>query len=84
MRMLPQPTLPGKVDGVISLDPPMLQCYDCGEVWADGGRRNSIGFAVVLSGCRGWGFLVRCKHEKVRRCGDCNAAHRAEHGEVSA
>ena len=77
--MLPQPTLPGKVDGIVSLDPPMIQCHDCGEVWTEG---RTIGFAVVLSGCHGWGFLVaRCPHEKVRRCGDCNAAHRAEFGE---
>ena len=76
-----QPTLPGKVDGIISLDPPILQCRDCGATWTDGGRRDSIAYAVIQSGNHGWGFLVRCRHEKIRRCGDCNAAHRAEYGE---
>ena len=81
--LLQQPTLPGMVDGVISLDPPTLQCRDCGNTWTDGGRRGSIGLAVILSGCSGWGFVVtRCEHDRVRRCGDCNAAHRAQHQEA--
>jgi len=80
--MLPQPTVPGKVDGIISLDPPAIQCGECGEVWTDG---NRIGLAVILSGAAGWGFLVRnCSHDLMRRCGDCNLAHRAEFGEEVA
>lgn len=83
--MLQQPTLPGSVDGIISLDPPTLQCRDCGETFTAyserTGRYSRIAMTVILSGCEGWGF-TRCGHDKIRRCGDCNAAHRAEHGEA--
>lgn len=83
--MLQQPTLPGLVDGIIGLDPTTLQCRDCGETWTAWsearGRFYGPAMTVILSSHHGWGFLVRCSHEKVRRCGECNAAHRAERGE---
>ena len=86
--MLQQPTLPGLVDGIIGLDPCTLQCRDCGEIWtAWSDARQEFywpAMTVLLSGNAGWGFLTRCGHDKVRRCGDCNAAHRAEHGEREA
>lgn len=82
--MLPQPTLPGLVDGIISLDPTTLQCHDCGETWTAFSERTGRHFGpaltILLSGAEGWGFLrIGCKHEKVRRCGDCNAAHQRDH-----
>ena len=47
-------------------------------------RSQRTAFAVILSGCSGWGFPIRCKHEKVRRCGSCNEAHRREHDEEAS
>jgi len=83
--MLQQPTLPGKVDGIISLNPTTIQCRDCGETWTAWDERRQRYYppamTIILSSHAGWGFLTRCSHEKVRRCGEGNAAHRREHGE---
>jgi len=84
--MLQQPTVAGKIDGIICLDPPTLQCRDCGETWTAGSERGQfyrMSVTVILSGCEGWGFMCRDRGcPVVRRCGACNTAHLAEHGEA--
>lgn len=83
--MLQQPTVPDKVDGIICLDPPTLQCRDCGLTFTATsertGRNYPLSVTVILSGCEGWGFCgcSRSTGSKLRRCGDCNSAHRATH-----
>lgn len=52
MRLLP--TVPGKVEGIVNLDPPTLQCQECGELdtlEAHGMRSDPerLGLLVVLS-----------------------------------
>lgn len=68
------------VNGVISKSPPILACNDCGTQWTDGGRNNSIAYAVIQSRNSGWGFL-RCCDGRTRRCSDCNEKHRQAHRE---
>lgn len=73
---LPRPTLPDCAPGIVSLDPPTLQCHDCGATYTDEKARGRIGWTVIFSAGQGWGFLYHCEHPKVRRCGDCNQTHR--------
>lgn len=78
--LLQQPNLPGKVDGIIALDPPTLQCRDCGEVWTSRSERtqrpHGLATTVTLSHCHGWAFCRHCGPGGVRRCGACHKAHR--------
>lgn len=70
-HLLPQPTVPGKVRGIISMDPVTLQCGVCGRVLENTtGRRTSV--FIILAG-----FLF-CTLEKdgPRRCPDCLTEHR--------
>lgn len=62
------PTVPGKVDGVVSLSPFTLQCRDCGATAVmESGR---IATFVILSG---YHFHACEGRDGVRRCPDCLA-----------
>lgn len=47
-QMLPQEALPGKVTGVISLDPPTIQCGGCGLTYS----HPRLHIAVCCSGIK--------------------------------
>lgn len=86
-QMLPQPNLPQYVPGIVSNDPPTLQCGDCGLIFTATSERTEspcgLSLTVIFSGCEGWGFCA-CTRDignHVRRCGPCNKAHRATHEE---
>ena len=65
------PTLPGKVDGIIGLDPLVLQCRSCGVTYT--GTRRRIAVDVILSGFHFHG----CEKGGGRKCPDCLAAAEA-------
>lgn len=63
------PTLPGKVDGIVGLDPLVLQCRECGTT--HNGTRRSIAADIILSGFH----FHTCEGQTgTRRCPDCLAA----------
>lgn len=63
------PTLPGKVDGIVGLNPLELQCRACGVTYV--GTRRSIAADIILSGFR----FHTCEGQGAgRRCPDCLAA----------
>lgn len=66
------PTLPGKVDGVVGIEPLMLQCRDCGSTYT--GQYRSIGADIILSG---YHFHLCEGRKGVRRCPDCLAKVKA-------
>lgn len=73
MRLLPQPTVPGKVAGIIAMDPMTLQCGECGEVLVnDTGYRDAT-FVILAR----WLFCLseRDKGGGPRRCRECQAEH---------
>lgn len=63
------PTLPGKVDGIVGLDPLVLQCRDCGSTYE--GERRSIAVDILLSG---YHFHTCEGRDSRRRCPECLAA----------
>lgn len=67
MRQLP--TLPGKVDGIVGLDPVVLQCRKCGSTVTREGRRALWSLVVI----DGWKFHT-CEEGGGRKCPDCLAA----------
>lgn len=69
------PTLPGKVDGIVGLNPLVLQCRVCGATHTD--DRKSIATAVILSGS---GFHTCDAPGGVRHCRDCLEAAEAKCG----
>lgn len=69
------PTLPGKVDGVVSWDPLILQCRDCGDTFT--GARRSKAADIILSGFH---FHTCEGRESHRRCPECLAKVIAECG----
>lgn len=50
-----EPPAPGCIDGIVSVDPPRVQCQECGVI-ADrdslGLKRGGIGLVVICSGIR--------------------------------
>lgn len=54
------PDLPGLVHGIVSLDPPTIQCDGCGYVYT----RPHLAHAVILSGI---GFNARAAQRGDRR-----------------
>lgn len=59
------PDLPGKVHGIVSLDPPTIQCDGCGITRS----RDTLAGAVLFSGIRfDGGFRA---HDSRRLCEDC-------------
>jgi len=71
VRLLPQPGLPGRVQGIIAEDPLTLQCGECGEVLANSNGRRPAVF-ILLSGFR---FCTLEGSDGVRRCRECAAEH---------
>lgn len=61
------PDLPGKVHGIVSLDPPTVQCDGCGMLY----RRSSLALAVLTSGIT---FNPRDDSDRRRMCLDCWSA----------
>ena len=74
--LLQQPTVEGKVDGVIGVDPLVLQCRDCGAV-AEQPEGRAGGAFLILSGFH---FHICEGREGVRRCPECLARVKAECG----
>jgi hypothetical protein len=72
MRLLPQPGLPGRADGIISEDPLTLQCGVCGELLVNTEGRRPAMF-IILSG---YLFCTLEHGEGPRRCPECRAEHR--------
>lgn len=57
------PTVPGKVSGIVGLDPMVLQCGECGATTTQ--DRRSVGAFILLAGyhfhiCEGKGGIRRC------------------------
>jgi hypothetical protein len=63
------PTLPGKVGGIVGLDPLVLQCRECGVKYV--GERRSIAADIILSGFH---FHTCEGPTGMRRCPDCLTA----------
>lgn len=65
-------TVPGKVSGIVCLDPFTLQCADCGVTVTqqDVGTKR-IAATIILSGFH---FHICEGREGVRRCPSCLAA----------
>ena len=62
------PTVPGKVHGIVSLDPPTVQCDACAATYT----APTLARAVLGSGFH---FNPRREHDKRRLCEAC--AHEA-------
>lgn len=61
------PTVEGRVDGVVSLDPPMLQCRGCGVVHTD--RPGKLALLILTSN-----IIFHVGDGRTRRlCADCRA-----------
>ena len=73
MRLLPQPTIPGKTRGIINDHPWTLQCGICGEVLVNTEGRNAATF-IILSGYRFCGL----EDDSPRRCRGCLDEHAKE------
>ena len=58
------PTVPGRVEGIVSLDPPMVQCQGCGATYA--GR--TLGLTVLRSN------ILFHQHRSPRLCKACRLA----------
>jgi len=66
--LVPLPDVPGLVHGIVSVDPPMVQCDGCGLVATGPAGRG--GLTVILADItfdRGDGFTERL-------CGECRRA----------
>lgn len=61
-----RPDLPGKVHGIVSLDPPTVQCDGCGWTYS----RTNLGLAVLTSGIN---FNPRLNDGR-RLCAGCRKA----------
>lgn len=59
------PDLPGKVHGIVSLDPPTVQCDGCGATHS----HPRLTYAVLLSG-----ITFHHKRPGRRLCADCREA----------
>lgn len=58
------PDIPGKVHGLVSLDPPTVQCDGCGLLYS----RSHLGLAVLTSGIT---FNLRAENDHRRMCAQC-------------
>lgn len=67
--LLPMPTIPGKVAGIVGVDPVVLQCSDCGRTLTQPKDRG-VAMFIVLSG---WHFHTCEGRTGQRRCRDCLA-----------
>lgn len=58
------PDLPGCVHGIVSMDPPTIQCDGCGHTFS----HRSIAYAAILSGI----VFEPSRHPDTRRlCREC-------------
>ena len=60
--LLPLPDLPGKVHGIVSLDPPTIQCDACLTTYS----HEHLGMAVMTSG-----ILFNPRDPGRRLCREC-------------
>lgn len=67
-HMLPLPTLPGYVHGIVSIDPVTVQCDGCGLTRSEHPRGA---LAVILSGIIFCPRLYATGEDRRRLCGDC-------------
>ena len=61
------PDVPGKVHGIVSLDPPTVQCDGCGHE-ATGDR---LGFLIVTCGIKFNPALYQTGRDQRRLCSGC-------------
>lgn len=78
------PTLPGVVDGIISIDPPRLQCRGCGRI--DEGKPGKMNLLIITSDIyfhgAGWpdGTNPRlCQTCRLARGCDCSRCDELRH-----
>jgi hypothetical protein len=67
------PTMPGLVDGIVSLDPPQVQCRGCGVIATGEShpRGSHIALNLVILTCR---ILFHVADGRTKRlCADCRA-----------
>lgn len=69
------PTIPGKVDGIVGMDPCVLQCRACGATATQDVR--GAGLFITLSGFH---FHVCDGRSGLRMCPSCLAAAKAACG----
>ena len=62
------PDVPGCVHGIVSLDPPTIQCDGCGKTYS---RPGLLSWAIILSGIT---FDPRLGYDGGRLCRDCGKA----------
>lgn len=67
-----RPTVSGKVDGIIGLDPLTVQCHDCGAIAQQTTERTGAVFILLC----GYHFHT-CEANPPRRCPQCLAAAKA-------
>lgn len=84
IALLQQPTIPGKVDGIIGWDPCVLQCRECGETATQ--DRRSVATFIILAN-----FKFHLHEPEPRRlcpscmdavrdaCENCRAARKGYH-----
>lgn len=61
------PTLPGKVDGIVSEDPPTVQCQDCAAT-------KSGNWYQIIGGAEGFRFHQWSDGTNPRLCKPCRIA----------
>lgn len=67
-EVVQHPTVPGKVDGIIALDPMQIQCRGCGHVETQPEGRGVAVFILTVG-------MLFCAVDKVRRCRGCRVEH---------
>lgn len=70
------PTLPGKVRGIIGMDPLKLQCGDCGVIHEQCTRNVAV--CIMTAGFE----FHRCETDSPRRCPSCMVRALAECGSM--
>lgn len=71
-QLLPQPTVPGKVAGIIGMDPLTVQCAECGATASRTTERTGAAF-IILCGYR----FHLCQSDERRLCPTCFDAETA-------
>lgn len=67
-QMLPQPTLPGYVHGIVSIDPPTVQCDGCGVTSS---KHHRLTLAILISGIIFCPRLYASGEDRRRLCAAC-------------
>jgi len=70
-----QPTVPGKVDGIIAMNPCVLQCRVCGTTVTQ--DRPSLATLIILAGFQ---FHLCAERSGVRMCPSCLSAAKSACG----